>query len=242
MRSLNQPFCAVCNQHWSLITFGHPRVTPTAPIESQSPDLFVAAWEGLPVDFSVVARLSAGAGVSNLLTWRLNSPVAFGEIVATGTSDHTHVFPLAGIYGLSLEIIADANFIKRSKDGPNRGVATWAIGVHPPPPEISAPGSPQPLQFTAADDLNWEDAATAGAQSYNVYRGDISDLPGGSYGDCLLPDVAENSTSVPGVPPASVTWFYLVTGVNPAGEGPPGAAASGAPRVLGTACDGSANR
>ncbi|MBT8208355.1 MAG: M64 family metallopeptidase, partial [Acidimicrobiia bacterium] len=36
MRSLNQPFCPVCNQRWSLVYFGHPRVSPTAPISGSS--------------------------------------------------------------------------------------------------------------------------------------------------------------------------------------------------------------
>src|SRR6185295_13898762 len=47
MRNLNQPFCPVCNQRWSLVTFGHPRVSPTAPIESMSPATPLSAYVGV---------------------------------------------------------------------------------------------------------------------------------------------------------------------------------------------------
>jgi hypothetical protein len=237
MRSLNQPFCAVCNQHWSLITFGHWRVAPTAPVESQSPEQIVLAWQGVPVDFSVVTRLSTGANVANLLTWKLNSTEALGEVIGTGTTAHTHVFDEAGNYGVSIEVIADANFVKRAKDGPNVGGAVWLVSVRPPPPEISPPGSAEPLRFEGADQLNWEDAASAGALSYNLYRGDVASLESGAYGVCLQPDLEQNETSDSETPPPAVAWFYLVAGENPAGEGPLGESSDGQARSSGTPCD-----
>jgi len=237
MRSLNQPFCAVCNQHWSLITFAHFRVAPVAPIETFSPDPLVTAWQGVPVDFSAVTRLSSGPGVSNLMTWTLNSPNAIGQIVATGQASHTHVFSLPGEHELSLKIIGDANFVKRAKDGPNLGNVSWLITVHPPPPEISAAHSGHPLRFSDADSLAWEDAEAAGALSYNLYRGDVLDLIGGGYGDCLESGIEQNSFDVDEDPPPSVAWFFLVAGENPAGEGPLGSTSSGAPRAPAIPCE-----
>jgi hypothetical protein len=236
MRSLNQPFCPVCNQHWSLITFGHWRVAPTAPIQSQQPDFFVMTWVGVPVEFSVITRLSSGAGAANALTWRMNSPYSVGEVVATGTDTHSHVFDVAGTYSLSLEVIADANFVKRAKDGPNVDFATWLVTVNPPPPEVSAPGSPEPLRFTNAESLIWEDASGSGAFSYNVYRGDLAVVTA-NHGECLQPDVAQPFTTDSAIPDPSVAWFYLVAGENPAGEGPLGQTSAGAPRMSGTPCD-----
>jgi hypothetical protein len=240
MRSLNQPFCPVCIQHWSLVTFGHPRVAPTAPIEAQSPETVTSAWVGIPAEFSVSTRLSAGAHVSNLLTWTLTVPGPFPpQVIATGTDFVTHVFDVAGEHTLEAEVIADANFVKRVKDGANVDSVTWQIdvGVLAPPSEVSPPGSVTPLRFVRKPTLTWEDASGAGAFGYNVYRGNLSDLGSGAYGDCLRQDVADHTVTDLSVPPKAVAWFYLVAGVNPAGEGPLGQASSGATRVASVPCE-----
>jgi hypothetical protein len=240
MRSLNQPFCAVCVQHWSLVTFGHPRVAPTAPIEAQTPGPTTSAWMGVPADFSIATRLSAGSAVSNLLTWRLRAPgQPLPVVIATGTDSLTHVFDQAGDHVLEVEVIADANFVKRARDGANVDVATWVVSVSPlaPPAEVSPPGSPQPLRFLDRESLSWEDASGAAAFAYNLYRGSLADLASGAYGVCLQSGVEQNSTLEPDLPPDGVGWSYLVTGVNPAGEGPLGQASSGAPRTSTAPCE-----
>jgi hypothetical protein len=240
MRSLNQPFCAVCVQHWSLGTFGHPRVGPTAPIESQTPAPISSAWIGIPVDFSIATRLSSGAHVSNLVTWRLREPgQALPLVIATGTDSLTHVFEQAGDHLLDVEVIADANFVKRAKDGANVDLVTWEIGVSPlaPPPEVSAPGSPEPLRFLSPKILAWEDASGVAAFAYNLYRGQHADLALGAYGLCVQSGVEQNSTTEADSPSEGTLWFYLVAGVNPAGEGPLGHTSSGHPRTSAAPCD-----
>jgi hypothetical protein len=240
MRSLNQPFCPVCIQHWSLVTFGHPRVAPTAPIEAQSPEAVTTAWVGIPADFSVSTRLSSGAHVSNLFTWTLTAPGPDPPLViATGTDSISHVFDVAGAHTLEAEVIADANFIKRAKDGANVDVATWQIEVDVllPPAEVSPPGSPQPLRFVRKATLSWEDASDAGAFGYNLYRGHLTDLESGAYGHCIRQGLPDHSVTDLSVPQPASGWFYLVAGVNPVGEGPLGHASSGAPRVAALPCE-----
>jgi hypothetical protein len=68
MRALAYPFCAVCNQRWSLVIFGHSRVNPTAPIESQSPASPMNVATNAPTSFSVATRLASGTGVTNAIT------------------------------------------------------------------------------------------------------------------------------------------------------------------------------
>jgi hypothetical protein len=240
MRSLNQPFCAVCVQHWSLVTFGHPRVAPTAPIESQTPEPATSTWTGIPTDFSVSTRLSSGAAVSNLFIWTLRAPGQPSPVViATGTDSVTQVFEQPGDYVLELMVIADANFVKRAKDGTNVDVVTWEISVSPlaPPPEVSPPGSAEPLRFLDRKTLTWEDASGAAAFAYNLYRGNQTDFAFGDYGACLQSGIEQNSTVESDSPPEGVGWFYLIAGVNPAGEGPLGQASSGDPRTSVTPCD-----
>ncbi len=238
MRELDQPFCPVCNQRWSLLTFGHFRVWPTAPIESQSPSPAVAAWTDIPQDFSVATRLSTGA-VSNLMTWKVKPPMGLPLIVATGTAAHTHVFTQPGAYTVTAEVVADTNFVKPSKYGLNRDVATWEVEVSTllAPSEVSAPGSPTPLRFVGPPTLIWEDAAQAGAFTYNLYRGELGDFVAGDWGGCLEQGLTGTTTDDPDSPPPGGGWFYLVAGENPAGEGPLGTTSAGTPRASSNPCE-----
>ena len=49
MRVLNSQFCPVCNQQWALTIFGHPNVSPTAPLESQDPASPAFTNVGMPI-------------------------------------------------------------------------------------------------------------------------------------------------------------------------------------------------
>ena len=91
--------------------------------------------------------------------------------------------------------------------------------------------------FFGPDALVWEDAEYAGAFTYNLYRGALPEPASGAYGECLQPDLEDLFTTVADVPPLSTVWFYLVSGENPAGEGPLGRDSSGDPRIAGTPCD-----
>jgi hypothetical protein len=240
MRNLDEPFCPVCNQRWSLFTFGHPRVAPTAPIESKSPaGPTVAAWVGVPVDFSVATRLSVGPNVTNALTWVLRPPgPSLPMIVATGTTAHTQVLDAPGLYKLSAEVIADTNFVKPAKYGANVDLAAWDVTatVLPLPPEVSGPAATTPLRFVDAVHLAWEDASAVYAFAYNLYRGSLSALPSGEYGACLQPGLPAPTAVDASLPLPGTGWFYLVAGSNPSGEGSLGASSAGVQRQVAVPC------
>jgi len=71
----------------------------------------------------------------------------------------------------------------------------------------------------------------------NVYRGSASvrfAYGGGPL--CLLPEITAPSFTDPASPPLNTTFFYVVTGTNRCGEGPPGTATSGQPIPLPAPC------
>jgi len=128
MRSLNQPFCKVCRQHWSLITFGHPNVNPTAPLESFSPASPADAYTDEPKEFSVTTRLATGA--TNEFNWTIDGPGYAGPTpVGTNSPTYEHTFTQPGAFTLSCEIIADTNFIKPAKYGANVDTVLWGVSV-----------------------------------------------------------------------------------------------------------------
>lgn len=236
MRSLGPEFCPVCNQQWGLVYFQHPRVMSSAPIESKSPGSNLVVAPGVPVDFSIVTRL--GVGTQDRITWRVDAPSTPEMVVASGTEMLNYTFTEAGQHSVSVEVIADTNFIKPSRYGGNVDVAGWVVFVASVqlPGEISATGL-NPFYFQDKDTVWWEEASGIGVDEYNVYRGDLTSLSSGNAGDCLLAGLTFPSTDIVELPPIGTTWFYLVAGVNAAGEGPLGSSSSGAPRVPGTPCD-----
>jgi hypothetical protein len=239
MRSLNQAFCPVCNQRWSLVLFGHPRVAPTAPLRAIDPDSPATAYVGVPTVFAVETRL-AGGGATHQLNWHLQGPSdSEPHPIASGTSSLTHIFDEPGHYELTCEVIADTNFVKPERFGPNVDVAVWSIDAIElsPPPEISPPGSESPLRFLDKQTLDWEDNSASEALSYNVYRGALEQLPGGSYGSCLLADIAATTAEDPTLPPFGSGWFYLITGENPLGEGSLGVDSNGIERSSSAPCE-----
>lgn len=130
MRSLGSQFCSVCNQRWALTIFGHNRVAPTAPIEAASPVSPMEVLIGANQDFSVTPRLAIGPGVTNAFTWKLQGPgYPTPTVVATGSPSHSRTFSPAGAYTLTCEVVADANYVKPSKNGANVDVASWTVQV-----------------------------------------------------------------------------------------------------------------
>jgi hypothetical protein len=240
MRSLGPEFCAVCNQHWSLVTFGHPNVSATAPLESVSPSMpQQVAVVGGSIPFSITLRLSSGAAITNEIRWSLTTPGSpVPTLVAQDTASHAQEFLEEGTHTLTAEVIADTNFVKPARYGANRDVFSWEIEVTAafPPSEVSAPGS-DPLLFFSAMRLEWQDAAALGASAYNLYRGELNALGQGNYGSCLLPNIAQNFSFILGAPPPEAAWFYLVTARNSAGEGSLGQDSAGAGRSNGAPCN-----
>jgi hypothetical protein len=149
MRSLNVPFCPVCDQRWALMIFDHWRINPTAPIETFNPPTPVAASINIPVDFSITTRLAQGANVTNDITWRLQGPgFPAPTTVAAGVQNFRRAFTAAGNYTLASEVVADTNFIKPQKNGPNVDVATWSVAV------AGCDAAPVFLGFGKAEDID----------------------------------------------------------------------------------------
>lgn len=168
MRALSQPFCPVCKQRFALTFFGHPRVSPSAPIQSFAPATPLATTVGRSTTFSVTTRLATGAGVTNDITWKLQGPgFPTPTTIATGTTSLTRSFTDGGTYTLSCEVIADTNFIKPSRTGANRDVTNWTIEASAIR-EVSGSSAPV-LKVSKAGtklDLQFEDV---GADRYNIY-------------------------------------------------------------------------
>lgn len=230
----HETFCAVCRQHVTLTLFGHPRVEPTAPIESSSPASPLNAVVNAPVTFSVAARLPVGDGVANAITWTKKGPSdAAPRVVATGSTSLPTLFGEAGKWTVTCEVNAASNFVKPEKAGANVESVSWSVTAKTPgrPREVSPPGTPEPLRFTSRTGLTWESAASSGSLRFNAYRGDLATIPTGDYGTCLASDIPTNTLSVPEDPPIAIGWTYLVAGENAVGEGPLGFATPESLRV-----------
>ncbi len=94
------------------------------------------------------------------------------------------------------------------------------------------------FDFADAHSMTWP--LLDGAQHYNVYRGDLADLPGGSYGSCISvldPDPSDAVFVDGEVPAASFGFFYLKTVVDGSGrEVGFGVASTGVARTVVQAC------
>jgi hypothetical protein len=226
MRSLGVPFCPVCTQRWSLVLFGSPRVTPTAPIAAATPAPAVSTATDAPVTFSVSTRL--GLFTTNEIDWQVQGPDGSAPVtVATGVTTLTRTFPDPGAYTVTCRVVADTNFVKPARNGPNVDVATWTVTSSLLPPlEISPAGSSSPLLFNDRTTLVWDGAPHSRASSFNLYRGDLGGLASGDYGTCRLAALATATATDPDDPSEGACHAYLVTGVNSSGEGPLGPASA----------------
>lgn len=104
-------------------------------------------------------------------------------------------------------------------------IAASGVGLAVPPSEVGS------VVVNPADTLNW--AATAGATSYNVYRGSALQLvKDGVWPRCHLWNISTTSASSPELPSAGDAFAYLVTAVNADGEGTLGTQSSGGSRSV----------
>ncbi len=103
--------------------------------------------------------------------------------------------------------------------------------IEAPPSEVSAPASPSPLIFTDKKTMRWEPPEPSRSVTFNLYRGVLSDVALGDYGDCFSPGLTSPVAMVPFKPPVGRTWSFLVTGENSYGEGTLGETSAGASRV-----------
>lgn len=90
------------------------------------------------------------------------------------------------------------------------------------------------LKFSSATSLTWDPEASVG--TYNVYRGQLSSLPG-SYGACLGPGLTNETFDDTNVPAAGEVYFYLITAENRVEEeGTMGSTSSGTERANSSPC------
>ena len=126
MRSLGPPFCPVCMQRLVIGTFGHPRVSPTAPIASASPPSPATFPLGQPTRFEVETRLAQGA--TDQITWTVHGPSDPSPVVVlTGETALDYTFSEEGDYEIRCEVIGSTNFVKPQKTSSNRDIATWTV-------------------------------------------------------------------------------------------------------------------
>jgi hypothetical protein len=94
--------------------------------------------------------------------------------------------------------------------------------AYPPPGEVVT------VTFTDKTTLVWTPEGSTG--TYNLYRGEITDLPG-NYGACKLPaDIVGETTTDADIPTSGHCYFYLVTAQNRLGEeGTKGTDSEGSP-------------
>jgi len=78
------------------------------------------------------------------------------------------------------------------------------------------PGEVLNLQFSSKTAFGWDPEPSVGA--YEVYRGDIADLPSG-YGVCLVSGITTTEASDATTPAPGQCFFYLVTARNRVSEG-----------------------
>ena len=175
MRSLFVPFCAVCRQQLSLVFLRQPRVLPTAPVESQSPASPVIAYQWVPTPFSVATRLGGGASE---ITWQVQAPGDPAPVtVATAGTAHLHTFTTTGAHTVTCRVVADTNFVKPVKYGPNVDTVTWQV-------DVVAAGCPDGPDADADGDLRGDRCDNC----VTTPNPDQADLDGDGQGDVCDPD------------------------------------------------------
>jgi len=98
-----------------------------------------------------------------------------------------------------------------------------------------APPEVQNVDFSDTATLSW--SAAAGADHYNVYRGDLAVLASGVPGRCHGHAVPATTFDTPVDPGPDEGYFFLVTGESVLdGEGTPGAPSAGGTRPLLGSC------
>jgi hypothetical protein len=102
------------------------------------------------------------------------------------------------------------------------------VSAYPPSLEVNN------LRFSSATNLTWNPEKSVGA--YNIYRGSISDLPGG-FGACLTANLSTETASDSDTPPPGQAFFYIITAENRLGqEGSKGFTSSGSERSNASPC------
>ncbi len=134
---------------------------------------------------------------------------------------HPPVVLSSASHQLTLGSIGDA-ITAGSPSGPSHRINGGLPSVYAPPGEVTN------LRLVAGGSVSWNPESSAG--SYNLYRGDLLDLPT-TYGTKVQAALPGPTTSDSTTPSPGGCFFYLVTATNRlAEEGPKGFDSDGNPR------------
>lgn len=162
-------------------------------------------------------------------TWVLETPVSSCSLNATDNVQGRLIngVPEASVCGTAASSY-NTRFLHIEQDPGFRTPSDWIPSVN----EVWSGGPPTlppaPTNLTASGgnnqvSLSWN--AASGASTYNVYRGTVS---GGPYGS--LATGVSTTSHVDGTAVNGTTYYYVVAGVNGAGEGPDSNQASATPQ------------
>jgi hypothetical protein len=84
--------------------------------------------------------------------------------------------------------------------------------------------------------MTWAPGSANGAATFNVRRGSLAASTADQTGPCLQNGLLTNSTSDAATPSSESSLFYIVSGVNPAGEGTLGNRKNGTLRPVTSSC------
>lgn len=164
----------------------------------------------IPVAF---LALAADAGAQSSASHRI-------EQGTFNNGGHPPTVLTSASHQMTLGSIGDG-FVTGSPSSPSHQVGSGLPAVYAPPGEVVD------LRLGGAGQLTWNPDPSVG--SYNLYRGDIADLPT-TYGVKVQSALPAPTTSDSAPTPASGCLFYLVTASNRlAEEGPKGFDSDGVP-------------
>ncbi len=199
---------------WASVT---PEVGATAPatpadlqVDSTGPNTVNLSWTastGNPVSYNVKRATSSGGPYTTIGATSVPT-VTFTDHV---TGDVTYYYVVSAVSG--------------------GGESANSSPVSATPP-LGVPTAPTGLSATAGDNqvaLNWTAPAVGNPSSYNVRRATVS---GGPYLDIVGTPAAPTTSFNDATAVNDITYYYVVTAVNAAGESDESAEVSATPAVF----------
>jgi hypothetical protein len=193
---------------------------------------FVSAWYG------IVGVSPGGDGTAPAIALDLSSQLPYSGSAGQAIFEHFEFAQGPEVGGEFLLQHANDTNGALLVFAPN---AAGGYDVSSPDFRPGRPGEVLNLRFTDATTLAWDPRPEAAA--YNLYRGTLgaftdSDLDGAAdaYGSCLSSGLGSPGATDTALPGSGGGYFYLATGRNVSGEGPLGAAGSGALRPNPSPC------
>src|SRR5262245_60732303 len=162
-------------------------------------------------------------------TWSIETPVSSCSLNATDNVQGRAIngVPLASVCGTAASSY-NGRFLHIEQDPGFRTAADWIPSVNEvwgaPQTPPAAPSSLSATGGNAQVSLSWN--AAAGADTYSLHRSTVS---GGPYG--TIASNLTNTSHVDLTVTNGTTYYYVVSGLNEAGEGPDSNQASATPQA-----------